>query len=143
MPMTVSRPRSVPKRLVTSALLRDIADLMIERIVTRTQAGQSVSGGGFQGYSESYKKQKAKYRGTGSGSPDLTLTGDMLNAVVVQTLSDRSVTIGFAHARANAKAFYNDRGGRVIRKFWGLTPKDKADIRNRVVEFLNRAIRGR
>jgi len=80
-------------QLVTAADMRDVGDLLIERIKDRTLRGQDAQGQSFRGYSSGYAKQKSQAVGT--SRVDLQVSGEMLNAMQVIEATDRKVTIGF------------------------------------------------
>lgn len=80
--------------LLTRAQMREIGTLAIERIKRRTLAGQSVDGGAFRDYSTAYAKRKADELGTGS-TVDLSVSGEMLNAIAIVDVTAKSVTLGF------------------------------------------------
>jgi hypothetical protein len=103
----------------------EVADLIIERIVDRTQQGKDKDGRRFSGYSQSYKDSlDFKIAGKSPGKVDLQLSGDMLAALAVLDKNKRStstpfeegskkrtVIIGFEpDSEENAKADGNIRG---------------------------------
>lgn len=89
----------------------EVADLIIERIVSRTDQGKDKDGRRFPGYSKSYK-ESLDFKVAGKSSKvDLQLSGDMLAALSVLDKTSRSVTIGFENgSEENAKADGNIRG---------------------------------
>lgn len=89
----------------------EVADLIIERIVNRTDQGKDKDGRKFAGYSKSYK-ESLDFKVAGKSSKvDLQLSGDMLAALSVLDKTSRSVTIGFENgSEENAKADGNIRG---------------------------------
>lgn len=90
----------------------EVADLIIERIVNRTDQGKDKDGRRFPGYSKSYKESlDFKVAGKSPGRVDLQLSGDMLAALSVLDKTQRSVIIGFEPgSEENAKADGNIRG---------------------------------
>lgn len=74
------------------ALMHEVGLLVRERIIRRTLAGQSVDGGPFKPYSEGYRAWKAQQGG--SGTPNLQLSGRMLNDIAI-TETENSVTLDF------------------------------------------------
>ena len=90
----------------------EVADLIIERIVNRTDQGKDKDGRRFPGYSKSYKESlDFKVAGKSLGRVDLQLSGDMLAALSVLDKTQRSVIIGFEPgSEENAKADGNIRG---------------------------------
>lgn len=97
---------------LTSDQKSEVADLIIERIVDRTQNGRDKDGQRFAGYSKSYKDSlDFKIAGKSPSKVDLQLSGDMLAAIKVLDQTRRSVTIGFEQgSEENAKADGNIRG---------------------------------
>ena len=115
----------------------EVADLIIERIVNRTDQGKDKDGRRFPGYSKSYK-ESLDFKVAGKSSKvDLQLSGDMLAALSVLDKTSRSVTIGFENgSEENAKADGNIRGTygnpspnpKKARDFLGITIKELTDI---------------
>ncbi len=116
----------------------EVADLIIERIVNRTDQGKDKEGKRFPGYSKSYKESlDFKVAGKSSGKVDLQLSGDMLAALEVLDKTSRSVTIGFEQgSEENAKADGNIRGTygkptpdpKKARDFLGITETELSKI---------------
>lgn len=89
-------PLSLPKGL-TKAERLDIADLVIEFIVDRTQRGKDVNGEPFVKYSPAYQKSldfvnAGKKKGM---KPNLTLSGDMLAALAILDEKDGKIVVGY------------------------------------------------
>lgn len=101
---------------LTSDEKDEVADLIIERIVDRTQKGRDKDNRPWSGsaarYSDSYKESlDFKIAGKSPSKVDLQLSGDMLAALSVLDKTRRSVTIGFEPgSEENAKADGNIRG---------------------------------
>lgn len=79
--------------LTDRALMREVGLLARERIVRRTRAGQGTEGP-FKPYSAGYAKAKTK--DVGGGQVNLTLSGAMLNAITITSVSDDEVELGFS-----------------------------------------------
>lgn len=90
----------------------EVADLIVERIVDRTQSGLDKNGKRFASYSKDYKDSlDFKIAGKAGRPVDLQLSGDMLAALSIIDKTSRSVTIGFENGtEENAKADGNIRG---------------------------------
>lgn len=89
----------------------EVADLIIERIVNRTDQGKDKDGRKFPGYSKSYKESLDFKVAGKTNKVDLQLSGDMLAALSVLDKTSRSVVIGFERgSKENAKADGNIRG---------------------------------
>jgi hypothetical protein len=80
--------------LTDKALMREIGLLALEQIRTRTRLGQDMHGQAFAPYHPGYAQQKAEAVG-GSGTVNLTVSGDLLNALQVIEVTDTSVTLGW------------------------------------------------
>lgn len=95
--------------------LAEIGDLIVERIVERTDQGKDKAGNAWRGeaakYSEAYKKSlDFKIAGKGSGV-NLQLSGDMLAALRVLKSTSNWIEVGFDRGSdENAKADGNIRG---------------------------------
>lgn len=87
-------PRFDGLELFTAKDWRDLGLEVIDRIKTRTRAGLDVNGELFVDYSPGYAKQREAY-GRGTAVVDLTVSGDMLNNLVVLDADKRSVTVGW------------------------------------------------
>lgn len=81
-------------RFTDQALMREVGLQAIRMIQARTRQGRDVDGRAFQGYSSGYAQQKARALGS-SGTVDLTVSGDLLNALQIVDVTDRSVTLGW------------------------------------------------
>lgn len=80
--------------LTDRALMREVGLMLRERIVRRTRQGIGTDGKAFQPYSESYAQQKGKELGT--TRPNLTVSGSMLNDIVITVVSDDTVELSFS-----------------------------------------------
>lgn len=160
MPVRVDRTgaplASVP--LVDEVLMREIGLMAVRRIRTRTQSGKDVRGQVFQALSESYLEARARAGIGGTTASTLTLSGEMLNAMQVTSVSRRMATISFVtgsnrparggtllsrsrQTGAMAKAGFAMGGGRVLREFFALSPEDEAAIEAAVERHLDRVVR--
>lgn len=79
--------------LTTVADMREIGLLARERIQRRTRQGMGPDGAPFAPLSEGYAKRKQAELGT--SSPDLTVSGRMLNDMTITDATDTSVTLGW------------------------------------------------
>lgn len=123
----------------------EVADLIIERIVNRTQQGLDKTGKPWKRqasiYSESYQNS-LDFKVAGKGKTvDLQLSGDMLAALDILDKTSRSVTIGFEPgSEENAKADGNIRGTygkptpnpKKARDFLGISDRELSKIINLV-----------
>jgi hypothetical protein len=74
--------------------MREVGLLARERVVRRTRQGQTTQGAAMQPYSPGYAARKAKE--LGASRPNLTVSGAMLNDIVLQDVQDDEVTLGFS-----------------------------------------------
>lgn len=112
------------------ALRQAIGGAIIEKIVSRTQDGKSLTGGRFKGYSKNYINSLAfKVHGKSAGSVDLTLSGDMLSALEILDSNERGLTIGFANKLDNDKAYNHNVGDTLPkREFFGIQEQEKKAV---------------
>jgi hypothetical protein len=157
MPATVTLNLPTFPPLVDQALLRDIGDLAVRMIRTRTQQGIDRTGAAFAPYTPGYAEKKAKE--VGAGPVNLTLSGRMLNDMGVTGITPGTVTIGFRSSGgstrgkgltmiqrsravgAEDKARAHDVTGagkaRTKREFLGLTATETETLRARVARHLD------
>jgi hypothetical protein len=86
-------PSLVALELVTAADMREIGLLVRERIIRRTRQGIGPDGQAFAPLSPRYAA--IKHRELGTSSPDLTVSGRMLNDITITDVTDTSVTLGW------------------------------------------------
>ena len=122
----------IPKDLTPSERI-ELSDDIIDLIVKRTQRGRDVNNSKFKPYSKEY----AAAKGVSRGSVDLTVTGDMLDAVKLLTHRSGSITIGIEKGATdrngvdlNAKAEGNQKVNG--REFIGLTQADLDNLIDRL-----------
>lgn len=129
MPITVRVSRDFgPLRLeLTEQDMRDVGDLLVRRMRTRTESGKDVRGGSFQDYSPDYAQQKRT--ALGHARVDLTVSGRMLNDMQVTSASSRDVTISFVSQGGGSS------GGTFIQRSRSMGAADKAAFNNPMREF--------
>jgi hypothetical protein len=86
-------PSLVALELVTASDIREIGLLAREIIITRTRQGIGPDGQAFAPLSPGYAA--IKMRELGTSSPDLTVSGRMLNDITITDVTDTSVTLGW------------------------------------------------
>jgi hypothetical protein len=79
--------------LVTKEDMREIGLLAREQIIRRTRQGIGPDGQPFAPLSPAYAARKMAELGT--SSPDLTVSGRMLNDITITDVTDSSVTLGW------------------------------------------------
>lgn len=160
MPTTVRvRIPQFPDPLVDSATMREVGDLAVRMIVTRTRSGKDVTGAAFQPYTPGYAERRAK-EGHPASPVNLTVSGRMLNDLAVMKTGPGRVTLGFRSSGgggtrgkgltliqrsrsvgAEDKARAHDIDGvgaaRTKRRFMGLTDGELGTIRERVARYLS------
>jgi hypothetical protein len=131
--------------------MRDVGDLLVRRIRTRTEAGQSVDGASFAPYSAGYAAKKTA--ALGHSRVDLTVSGRMLNDMQVTAATPLSAEITFISQGGGAaggtfiqnsrslgaadKAIYNDP----TRHFFGVSDEDEKAITDAVSEALDQRLK--
>ena len=89
---TIRLPSSVT--LTDKALMREVGLMAVRAIQDRTRQGRDSDGRAFAPYSPGYARAKARELGA-SSTPNLTVSGDMLNTLQVIEVTDTSVTLGW------------------------------------------------
>lgn len=147
--------------LVSTEVMREVGALATRLIRTRTMAGRDREGQPFAAYTPDYAAKKAK-EGLGT-TPNLTVSGRMLNDMTVTDAAPGKVSIGFTSSGgstrgkgltliqrsravgAEDKARYHDVMGagksRTLRPFLGLTREEAETVRARVARHLDEMIR--
>lgn len=131
----------IPSDLTPSQRL-ELADLVIEHIVERTQNGLDKNGAKFKGYSKSYMKSLDFKNAGKSKSVDLQLSGDMLAALELLNDKNGKIVIGYKRGTTeNDKAEGNILGSyggdpdpRKARDFLGIDKKKLKELIDYVVD---------
>lgn len=122
------------RKRVEDELGKAMAD-ELTRLQVKTRAGRDVDGKAFKPYTPQYAKRKAD-AGRNVGTPDLTFSGAMLNALTWSVeRSGASKLIGrifFSDARQVPKA----HGNQAKRRFFGLAKEARARIMDRLKKAL-------
>lgn len=141
MPKVTELQLTLPKGISKSERL-EIADLVIEFIVDRTQRGLDVSGKKFVKYSPEYRKSLDFLNAGKKGKPvDLTLSGDMLAALALLKDTDGKIVVGYGRdseeagrAEGNILGSYGgDPDPKKARPFLGIKPNELKKIIEMVV----------
>ncbi len=74
--------------------MRDVGLLARERVVRRTRQGQTTDGAAMVPYSAGYAARKGKELGT--TAPNLTVSGAMLNDIILDNIQDDEVSLTFS-----------------------------------------------
>jgi hypothetical protein len=125
----VSRDFQLAGIELTEADMRDVGDLLVRRIRTRTENGVDVNGASFAPYSPGYAA--AKRGALGHSRVDLTVSGRMLNDMQVTSSTKSTVTVSFVSQGGSSV------GGTFIQKSRGLGAADKAAFNNPSREFFS------
>lgn len=114
----------IPEHLKPSQR-KELADLIIEHIVDRTQRGLDKDGRKFGPYSKAYTESlDFKNAGKRKGKVDLTLSGDMLAALSLLNEKKGALTVGY------------ERGAEENGRVEGLRTGDYGGNRGPVRDFL-------
>jgi hypothetical protein len=120
--VTVSKDFKDLSLQLTSEDMREVGDLLVRRIRTRTERGQDVYGRAFREYSPGYAA--AKRAALGHGRVDLTVSGQMLNDMHVTETTKSSATISFVSQGGSAS------GGTFIQRSRSMGAANKAAFNN-------------
>lgn len=120
--VSVSRDFATLGIELTEDDMRDVGDLLVRRIRTRTEAGIDVNGAGFRAYSPGYAA--AKKAALGHGRVDLTVSGRMLNDMQVTSVTNKTASITFISQGGGAS------GGTFIQRSASMGAADKALFNN-------------
>jgi len=112
---------------LTAQDMREVGDLLVQRIRTRTEAGVDVHGAGFRAYSQEYAAEKSK--ALGHARVDLTVSGRMLNDMQVTAATATTAEISFISSGGGGG------GGTFIQRSRSLGALDKAEFNNPSREF--------
>lgn len=112
---------------LTEADMREVGDLLVRRIRTRTEGGKDVQGSAFRSYSPDYAEQKKQ--ALGHNRVDLTVSGRMLNDMQVTETTKHSATISFVSQGGSSS------GGTLIQRSRAMGAADKALYNNPSREF--------
>ena len=99
--VTIRGPR---EHLVPEQVLRNEAELLVQRIKTRTKSGISSTGTRFVPYTPAY----AELKGVGPSRVTLRRTGEMLDDLDVLSVSNNRIKIGFRSRDMADRAAYNE-----------------------------------
>ena len=148
--------------LTNKTLMRQVGNLVLRLVTTRTRAGKDMNGQSFAPLSPEYAAQKRK--ALGSARADLTVSGRMLNDMAIQAVGAKDVSVGYKGAgggRASggtfiqrsrsvsgaAKAFYHNESGagkkRVKREYMGLTKAEEDQVADAVIAHLDKVLKGK
>lgn len=139
-----------------ASLLKDVGDLAVQMIRSRTERGISVDGGPFQPLSPAYAD--AKRKAGLSPVADLTVSGRMLNDMRASVVDKNTIEIRFVSRGGGSsggtfiqrsrsvgaadKAYYHHEAGagksRVRRRFFDLSLAETATIASRIRAYLDK-----
>ena len=100
-----------------------IAEEVLDYIIERTKSGKGKDGKSFPSYSDSYKNSINYKAARKDGTPNLTLSGEMIDSLKVLEVKNGSFTIGFSKSdkEVNARA-----EGNILGSYGGSPNKSKA-----------------
>ena len=116
-----------------------------KRIAVRTDKGKDYQGRHFKGYSEKYKKTRAK-RGRQTNVVDLQFERHMLNSMQVRSYPvSQEAKVFFSRATERKKAIYHSITGagrrRVMRRFFALSTPDRRALIRQTDNFVKRKLK--
>lgn len=88
---TVGRLAELP--MGNRQMMREVGELARERILRRTARGVDANGVPFRKYSQRYALVKSRV--TGNTGVNLSLSGEMLRALKVVEVTEKTVLLGF------------------------------------------------
>lgn len=105
-----------------------LADVLLTHIVTRTLNGEDKNNKKFKNYTEKY----ADAKGVDASDVDLTLDGEMLEALELVSHKSGEITIGYSDpsddlagkVEGNRSGFYGNSKKKKARDFLGITQAD-------------------
>jgi len=105
-----------------------IAEVLLTHIVTRTLNGEDKNNKKFKNYTEKY----ADFKGVDVSDVDLTLDGEMLEALELVSHKSGEITIGYkdpseelaGKVEGNRSGFYGNSKKKKARDFLGITQSD-------------------
>jgi hypothetical protein len=107
------------------------AQIVIDKILDRTEANKDINNSDFKDYKESYiNSTEFELYGKSKGDVNMTLTGDMLNDLDIIESKGNTIKIGFTKDINQKKAAnHNQAIGKGIRKrqFFGVKKTDLID----------------
>lgn len=127
--VTVSKDFKDIALQLTPEDMRDVGDLLVRRIRTRTEGGQDVYKRAFRPYSPWYAKVKRE--ALGHGRVDLTVSGQMLNDMQVTATTKDSATISFISQGGGSS------GGTFIQRSRSMGAANKAAFNNDARPFFD------
>jgi hypothetical protein len=134
--MTVTQIKIPIPKTVKTEDLEDLGHDIVEFIRQRTESGKDKDGGRFPGYSKGYKKSLDFKIAGKSNKVNLTLSGDMLQALDVIATKPGEIKIGYEkgsreadRAEGNILGSYGGEAKKSrARDFLGISDKDLAKI---------------
>src|SRR6056297_2261672 len=122
-------------RAPTETEKQEFAELARDLVIDRTQSSTKRGGGKFKEYSEAYADFK------GSDQVDLTLFGDMLEAVDARTTGNGVELFIDPNDELNTKKAFNhhtgDSPGMPARPFFGLEREEAEELANQVKRVID------
>lgn len=107
------------------------AELLVTKIIERTNKNIDAEGKRFKNYSSSYANSlDFKIAGKSQNDPNLQLSGDMLNSIQLIESASGYITLGFNEGTPeNDKAVWAERSDNgPVRKFLDVRPNELAQV---------------
>lgn len=107
------------------SLKEKIGQLLIDRMLERTESGKSIQGRSFKGYSKSYKESASFEKYGKSSTVNLDLKGDMLTDVDIKNVKANSLDIAITDKLQKLKSFNHITGDTLPKRdFFGVSKGD-------------------
>jgi len=115
-------------------LKEKIGQAIIDLIDKRSKSGKDYTGRNFPSYSSGYVGSRDFERyGKSKSKKNMTLTGDMLDAMDILSTKDNEIVIGFDETFASQKAHGNMERKKNKRLFFGVTDSELDTIKENFV----------
>lgn len=122
-----------------SALVQEIGQAIIDKIIKRTEDGIGVNGAKLKKYAKDYiDSSEFKAFHKSASKVDMTLTGQMLGTLDILDTRGDSVRIGWQDSEENAKAYNHNVGDTVTKRpFFGITDDELQEIKSQFIDQLS------
>lgn len=116
----------------SESLKQALGQALLDKMIERTQGGTSRFGKGFRKYSKQYIESDDFKAAGKSRTPNMTLSGDMLGTIELDTEGGNTVVLGWDDNEEAAKAHGHIVGANHLpkRDFFGLTASDIQSVKS-------------
>jgi hypothetical protein len=133
-----------PNKKLDLATKEQIAQAIIDKIISNSESGLDRNGKKLPKYSKGYSaSEEFKLYGKNKDDPNMTLSGDMLGQIDILKITGNKVRIGWEDELQNAKAHGNitgqegkwtHEGKKIKRDFFGLKPDEITELKKIIEE---------